>query len=256
MFKIRNVLIIGLFFLVTGKSVNAQSTVNDTIVQFTGQLFCSADSTPLRYANVINIRSGQGTITDTLGYFYLTMRKSDILRFSILGYQTTYFTLKDSVIGEKYFYCSILVKPRIYELGEIDVYALRYEEFKYEFTKMEMPEEEEEEQDFVANLFTPSEWATIKATSRNPGISFHIKDKNERSRKKVQKLEKQNKTEKIIYTKLYSLAGRFTGFKGIDLYDFVQFCQMEDDFVLKSIEYDILLKMKICLEDYKIQQQR
>ena len=58
----------------------------------------AADGSPVSFANVYNLQSGKGTATDLQGFFSLSAKAGDSLRFSFVGYENRYV-----VVDAKYF---------------------------------------------------------------------------------------------------------------------------------------------------------
>jgi hypothetical protein len=86
----------------------------------------ASSSEKLISANVFDSKSGHGTITNTYGFYSLTLPKDSVeLTFSYIGYQTQ--TLK--VFLDKDMSLVIQLKP-VLELGEVEVVAQRAEKIE------------------------------------------------------------------------------------------------------------------------------
>ena len=89
------------------------------------------------------------------------------------------------------------------------------------------------------------------------GFSFSLRSPEERSLRKLQKVLEEQKVEDQINAKYNkAIVSKMTGLKGKELEDFMRYCQIPRDFILKSPEYDILQRIKDSYENYKLLKQR
>lgn len=97
------------------------STISDTFAQKTkiyGSVSDALTQQKLPYANMVFKGSSVGTITDSIGNFYLeTNRKFDSLQVSMIGYLAKTVPVSHGVIDEIDF----LLIPTSIELGEVEI---------------------------------------------------------------------------------------------------------------------------------------
>ena len=93
----------------------------------------------------------------------------------------------------------------------------------------------------------------IKYQRVSTGFSFSLRSPEERSLRKLQKVMAQQEIQNQIDAKFSkAIVSELTGLKGKELQKFMNFCQLPQDYILKSSEYDILLKVKSLYERYRI----
>jgi len=241
-----------LFCVLATSKVNSQS-ITDSIVYFTGQIVDKEFKRPLIFVHVFNISERRGTITDTLGYFYLHILKGDTIRISTIGYQKKYICLCDSVLESPKFFTSIELEPRVYEIARVDIYELRWQAFKEEFVKVALPTDVEMLQPggskWYESLFTEEEMAEVR-NQIVTGIPFNLKSKQDRAREKMRELQHQLELDRIAEAKLRKLTAAYTKFRGEELDNFTRFCNFDRMFILQARDYDILIAVKQRLEFY------
>ena len=114
-------LILGLFFfslplLLTGQNENT----GDSLVTIQCQLKSYENGTPVAYAHILNNGLNIGTISDSLGFFTIVMRRSDSLYISALGIKESYFSLP-GFWPSNYFSGIIPVRQQIYMIDPVTV---------------------------------------------------------------------------------------------------------------------------------------
>ncbi len=224
------------------------------LIELTGLVKSDRENQPLVFATVINTSTKKGTITDTLGLFYLKVAKYDTIRVSTIGYKNYFFSLRDSVVENKTFFVEIPLERDVVELEAVDVRALSWKQFKYQIVNMELEEEGPDVEKWLKSLFTSYELAAI-AYDRNPGgivIPFSLSNKKDKQRKKVRMLERQAEVDRIIDEKFNpTIVRETTGLDGEELLDFIQWCNFSRVWLLRTNGYDIIMEIKRRYNYYK-----
>ena len=227
---------------------HAQFSMSDSLVQFTGQLIDAKTERPVFFAHVVNMVDRKGTISDTLGYFYLPIVKSDTIIFSTIGYKKTRICLLDSTVNDNKYFTKIRLEPKTYELSRVDIYELRWQAFKEEFTEIELPDDEAAYEPGGAKWFEALFYEKDLEEIRNPvpetGIIIKIKSKQDKIREKLKEIQRQEELDKIADAKISSLTTAYTKLIGDELFHFINFCNFNRLFILTANDYDIVAMVK------------
>ena len=213
-----------------------------------GYVFEESTSSPLPYVNVYIKQTRIGTITDPSGYFLLSAKLNDTLTFSSLGYDKKYVVLTDTA-RENMKPIIVFLDTRIYELGSIDIIALkRYKQLEYDITNMRLPDDDYV---YAARNF-PFRPADIDYYSRgaNPGFGlvfspitalYDMFSKEGKERRKLEEITERDQLSKIIDQKLSpDLVMKITGLSREDSNVFINWCSFSPDFIKNLNEYDLI----------------
>ncbi len=244
-------LILGLFFfsfplLLTGQNENA----GDSLVTIQGQLKSYENGTPIAYAHILNNGLNIGTISDSLGFFTIVMRRSDSLYISALGIKERYFSLPD-FWPSNYFSKTIFVRHKIYMIEPVTVEGFgNYAQFRQKVISSIPPKSQREKSlEYIQEIAAAE---AMKYAKVHVGFSFSIKTKEEKSLIKLQKmLEYQRKLEIINEKFNEENVGELTGLQGQELKDFMIYCHLSEEFLLNASEYDILFLVKNSYREYE-----
>ncbi|MEN8119443.1 MAG: hypothetical protein ABFS35_03815 [Bacteroidota bacterium] len=232
-------LIIPLF--VIGYNTNAQDGLvsDSSIVHFVGKLTDNTGKV-IPFAHVINLRRGYATISDTSGKFSMLVLRRDSIRISAIGFITRYVSIKRHNPVNDTLDLHILMEKKTYDLSTVNIYELRWQVFKSEFMEEKVEEDETSERItiWMNSLFPAGELRMIYQGSRGVGFQLPYKGKAEKQRRKVAALEKKYN---IIQPKFNDeLITNLTGLKGESIYDFINYCNFDEGFLVHSSEYQII----------------
>lgn len=244
-------LIIISLFLVT-YSTNAQnvSVSDSSIVHFVGKLTDESGKI-IPFAHIINLRRGYATISDTSGKFRMLVLGRDSIRISAIGFITKFISIRQHHPVNDTLNLHILMEKRIYDLSTVNIYELRWQVFKSEFMEVEVETDETSERVtiWMNSLFPAGELRMIFQAARGVGFQFPYTGKAEKQRRKVAALEKKYN---IIQPKFNDeLITNLTGLKGEDIYDFINYCNFDEGFLIHSSEYQIIESIQDNWEKYK-----
>ncbi len=245
---------LGGVFTMTAQEQEVRSPVNqalDSIVMMHGQLRDVEDGKPLPYAHILNPRFGKATVSDTLGFFTIPMRKSDTLLITAIGYEDLYFTLPSFWPANTYSGV-LYVQEKVHNIEGVTVHGLgTYDQFKQKVLSLNLSDDKTLEMQSYYNKILTEE--AIKYQAVTTGFSFSLRTPEERSLRKLQKVLAEQKIEDQINAKYNkAIVSRLTGLKGKELEDFMHYCQIPRDFILNSPEYDILARIKDAYDNYKL----
>lgn len=221
------------------------------IVEITGQVISEKDNSPIHYATIINLKKGKVTSCDSLGYFHITMLKSDRLRINALGFEKQYFSLNDSLVNTTKIYV-IKMKVKTYKIANVDIYDARWKDFEFEFnhTEIEKNETKDKIEKYFYSLIDAKELALLTA-SVSIGIPINYKTKSDKQKIKVRELELQALKDKIIEEKYNpELVSELTGLNDAETLKFMKFCMFDKKYLLEVNEYDLIVNINQKFERY------
>lgn len=118
----------------------------------------SVDSSfQLPYVHIINKRTGQGVITDSVGVFKTNLFRKDTLIFRCLGFNDFLYNLPDT-LSTNIFFVTLKMAPTSYQIKVVDIYALTPKrQFRYDFINMHVDESEWVNQDiYIPGVNNPN----------------------------------------------------------------------------------------------------
>ncbi|MCB9194756.1 MAG: carboxypeptidase-like regulatory domain-containing protein [Flavobacteriales bacterium] len=127
--------------------VNAQNTRKDSLyysglIQFSGVVVSNDSVNPVPFAHIIDMNRSSGTISDYFGYFSFVAQKGDTIRFTSIGYKTSYFYIPDTLTGNKYSLIHVMKTDTIL-LKEANIYPWpSKEQFAEAFVNTEIPNDD------------------------------------------------------------------------------------------------------------------
>jgi hypothetical protein len=247
-----------LFFIVLySNNINSQELSlpgKEKVYQFKGRVI-DADNTPVIFAHVTNIHRKYATITDSTGFFKMLVMDKDTIRITAIGFHSKYIGIEAKSIHDTVFHI-IKLEKRTYDLPTVNIYELRWQVFKSEFMEEKVEEDKTAKRisNWMASLVPSDELRMIFQGARGPGFSINYKSKSERSKQKVAKLEKKYA---IIAPKFNDkMISNLTGLQGKEIYKFLQYCNLSEDFLIHSTEYEIIEKILAKWEEYQARDQK
>jgi len=119
----RNLFFIGTLLLVlffkTGSAQDNLPLIDPMLIRLQANIISAADSSAVPYANILNVRTHSGTVTNIAGFFSLEMLNIDSLVVTSVGYEKSVIKVPYTYTG--YEVLTFIMKPMSYALGEIEV---------------------------------------------------------------------------------------------------------------------------------------
>jgi hypothetical protein len=201
---------------------------------------------PVEMAHAINITHRYAAIADLLGYFKMPIGLGDTLTISSLGYfnQEVFnwgqFS-KDSI------YFTIRLNSRSYELKELKFsWFATYEGFLKGFLQLKLPMTKEERDIARINEYfnrSISRLNLMNLPQATSGVLFG-KDWLARQNEKLkEKLEKERQQRAIERKFSAGIVEAITGLTGNEVFWFMEYCAFTNDYLLKSSDYEIRLRI-------------
>lgn len=224
---------------------------DDNTISLSGTLI-DQKSEPVPYVTVTNISNQKGVVSDEEGFFYIQFDRQDTLELSAVGYKKYQIHLGDTATANNYDLV-IRLSEKTYQLENVTVFAYKDEE-AFKKAILALDESDLPKQTPVVKI--PGAYEGPRMEKR-PGalspVSFIYDRFSKRAKyeRQVRKAEQEYEYQKIL-SKKYNrdLVGEITGLTDQDLDKFMRYCRIEDEFIARSNEYDIILAINQCYEDF------
>lgn len=116
----------------------------EKLVQFSGIVMTADSLMTIPYVNIIIERTNRGTYSDMNGYFNFVAQKGDTVRFTSIGYKTSYYIIPDTLNQQKYSMIKLLTSDTTF-LAEAVIRPLPTREmFNYFFVNVDIPDDDME----------------------------------------------------------------------------------------------------------------
>lgn len=228
---------------------------DDNTISLSGTLV-DKESEPVPYVTITNLSNNRGVVSDDEGFFYIRFDRQDTLELSAVGYQKYQIHLGDTATAHNYDLV-IRLSEKTYQLENVTVFAYKDEEA---FKKAILALDESELPKQTPKVKIPSSYegpGIEKRPSPVSPVSFLYDRFSKRAKyeREARKAEQEYEYQKIL-SKKYNrdLVGKITGLTDQDLDRFMLFCRFEDEFIARSNEYDIILAINQCYEDFSEKQ--
>jgi hypothetical protein len=222
-----------------------QEKAEDTVHIISGRLIDYMNEDGIQFAHIINQTRGYAMISDTLGYFRILAGLNDLLNITAIGYYNLPVLMNDSIFFSERFRIFKMV-PRMYSIKEVKVNPLgTYEQFKYDFLNLDIPEPEYQINpsiiaDIESGIDTLDIIESFSVMSPITAI-YNLVSKEGKSLRKLEKImEEERFQEQIAHKYNHEMLMRITGMEGVELYEFITFCNFSREFLLEATEYEII----------------
>lgn len=184
-------------------------------------------------ATVINKRTGQRARTNPAGRFFLTVQPGDSLILNSQLYNRTgirYDGAENPTIVAK----ALPPMPyRVVDLAEVTVTAKRYEEVKREIQQVL-------EEPTASTKVTGDQAFNRLADGAGVTLLYEMFGKRPKSDRKAYVIMQQDRRHALALERFRLLVDQATDLKGEDVDRFFDFCDLDDEFLLKASDYDLI----------------
>lgn len=204
------------------------------------------------YVHVYTTSFSQGTVTDENGKFQISMASADTLVFSAVGFDKYFFSLKQDDI-RSYYDVVIELDFKTYELEPVKVIAYRdLEQFKKAVLELNIPAEKSMTVDVPKAVNKDIGTGLPTMTIRGPITAlYNALSKEGRELKRLEAYRKERSSVKSIGEKYNTdMVKRVTNLSDEGARRFMEWCKFEDDFILRSTEYELTVAVLKCLDDF------
>ncbi|MDQ3534667.1 MAG: carboxypeptidase-like regulatory domain-containing protein [Bacteroidota bacterium] len=244
---------LAVFYLISLKAV-AQKNIDREQYLLKGLIVNQENDEPLPLVTVYNITKKSGVTSDYSGKFSIKFQPGDSIIFQSLGFENLVWST--FIVSSEELYETIRMQQKTYELKSVDVTAFRTaEDFKKHILAMDMPEEKKLEIPGL-NMVRPEDFSGEGKIVISGPISF-LYDKF--SRRAID--YKRFLVTKAGYERQQMLALKYNKevVKKIikvedpdELEEFMDFCNLQDAFIDSANEYDLIVAVNNCYDEFKL----
>lgn len=246
--------IIGFVLSILVLNVSAQ---NDPI-EIIGEIIDSETKEPVPFVHIINHSTDEGTASNTEGRFWIKINPSDTLLFSAIGFETYQFVVNEEVPSQKIL-LTIELKESTLELEAVKIFAYRNEAaLKRAILDTKVPLQEEKKYIELPgfNYGPKKEWKNSALSSPITAIA-NVFSKEVKEQKKLASTVREYNSFRNTQAKYNeAVVKEITGLPDDKIEDFMKFCVIDPDYLVRATEYEVAVVIHRCLDDFnKIEEQ-
>lgn len=231
------------------------SKQKDILINLSGEIISKEDGETVPYVHIINVNTNEGTTSDLSGKFNIQIHKTDSLIFSAVGFERYSLTLVDNDIDSDAYYIRILLDRSSYELSPVNIYAFKDEAgFKQDILNLKLPDAAH------SKIVIPgSHTGPVTPRDLNGGFSLgspissiaNVFSKEAKELRKYERVLKDAPRQKTLHEKYnVEIVEEITGLKDEELNQFMLFCKIPEDYILKANDYEIILAVNECYKEF------
>lgn len=224
---------------------------NAQIKLLSAQILSSKDSSALVGVHIVNMNTLNATNSYSDGTFLMPFKQGDTIRLSSIGYADK-FIYTESLLIPDAIQVTIFMDVQVYNLKEVDVQMYQSkEEFAEDFKDREIESQEAE----VFKYEKPTKVEDVETDLNahiplgSPITFLYSKfSKEAKEQKRLAKAEKMTEKERIIQDRYnIDVIKKVTGITSDEeAKQFMENCPLEDEYVYKATDYDIVKKILEC----------
>lgn len=243
-------------FLVTALFIMSSGQITAQIKLINAQIVSKKDSNVVVGAHVVNMNTMNATYTYSDGTFLLPYTQGDTIRISHIEFEDKYIYTSDMLIPDA-IQITIMLQKATYNLNQVDVQIYSDKEaFADDFKNREVETEAVE----VFKYEGPEKLEDV-GTDLNAHVPLgspvtFLYNKFSKEAKEQKRLEQAKATtdrERTIKERYnVDVIKKVTGIKSDEEAEaFMKNCPLEDDYVYRSTDYDIVKSILQCQKDQK-----
>jgi hypothetical protein len=200
-----------------------------------GMVFDQADQKGVDRVFITNKRTTQRVRTNAAGRFFITALPND----SLIATSQTHFRAGIRWDGSDNPVIIISKLPytldisRTYDLAEVTVKARRYEEVKREIQQLLA-------EPTASRNVTGEQAFDRMADGAGITLLYEMFSKEAKGRRKAAVLSQEYRRQRLAKERMRLLVDQATDLKGPDVDQFVEFCDFDDEDILKASDYDLI----------------
>ncbi|GAB3993081.1 hypothetical protein GCM10028807_27470 [Spirosoma daeguense] len=198
-----------------------------------GTVIDQTSNQPVDKVTVVNQRTRQRARTNTSGRFFMTMQPGDSLILTSQLYARIGIRYDGSANPTIVARALPPMPYRVVDLAEVTVTGKRYEEVKREIQQiLDEP---------VASKKVTGEQAFDRlADGAGVTLLYEMFGKRPKSDRKAYYIIQQDRRHALALERFRLLVEQSTNLKADEINRFFEFCDLDDDFLLKSEDYDLI----------------
>lgn len=248
-------IMLGLIFL-SGANVYSQRASDNFLLK--GIILNSENETPVPFVTIYNTTLLRVSSSDSTGNFIINAKQGDSLAFTSLGFEKQVIVLEKGENQNQNFIVKLI--PKVYELQSVDIHAFKTEEaFKRHILAMEIPEEEKlaiPGMEYVQPFPSGSGEGGVTITGPISYLSNQFSRRAKEHRKYLAAKEAYNYQNALAKKYNPEFVKNITKLEDPqELEKFMKFCKLEDSFIEKANEYELILAVNDCYNEYTQKQE-
>jgi hypothetical protein len=246
----RNQVLFVSFLLLAALSAFAEPQDTVRIINF--RIVDAISGKPVELSHIINRTRRVESIADKLGYFTIPLLDGDTISITSMGYYNRFLYSWGQYSYDSTFY-TIHLRPRSYNLNEVKVtWFSNYDKFLKGVSELRIPLTKEEEStiritEYFRRAINKLDLKNLPGSSS--GMLFGSDWLAKQSDDLVKRLEKERKRRAVERKYSAGIVSALTGLTGNEVHWFMEYCELTDDYILKTSDYDIRFKI---LDKFKI----
>ena len=218
-------------------SIKVKPNYNDSLITIIGKVIDSSKFVSFYNVMIVNKTAGKGIFGSYDGTFKITVKKSDLIGFSVTGYKTQYMSFKNKAYKKEY---------------DIKVY-LELNSFiakEVEVTPYKTLEELQKERASIAKREVPT--VTAANAFESPITALYVAfSKREKTKRLIAEMEYEDQKRNVVK----EILRLYVHHDIIDLEDeefdsFIIFLNLNDRFLKTAKDYDLITYIKYKYEHY------
>lgn len=231
---------------------NAFAQKNHTVY---GKVVDVDSKKPINSVTVTNGRTKQRAVSNDKGDFFIWAAAGDSILVSSVGYKSAGI-LWDGKDNSP----TIFMKLEAIALPEFVVKEKRIENLEKEiqdflnnpYGSKEIRQEILKSMSKIGSSSDPTQAGGPAVASISIDALYELWSKEGKSNRKVADLKMEDARKFYVAIRYNAtLVSHLTGLKGEELADFMSFCKLDDDFVLRASDYDLTYEILKCYKEFK-----
>jgi hypothetical protein len=259
---LKNILYIALL-LISIKAFSQEPKVNDTMknidlaIFLRGQVVSNADNTPLKGANLFNLNSVVGTISNDEGKFELATRVNDTIYISYVGFQSIKLKITNDLLKGNELV--IELNERVEELEEIVVKSHKLIGV-LEIDAKNVPVDKYSrihivglQQTYEVGTRARRDYTSpIDALFKPIDFVYNMFGKKPQQLKKLKKLRNEDNLRKMLEGKFNrELMMEYLDLNAQELTELLNECNYSDYFIKTASDLQLIEAILLCYENHK-----
>lgn len=242
-----------LLTLVTGNILLYSQNSSSKEIIIDGVIISKEDNKPVPFVHVVNINTKQGVASNFQGRFTLNMKTTDSLIFSAIGFDKFVFELKEDIDATR-LDITIEMNTNSMELAPVQIFAYRdVRTLKQAILELDVATESDNTRIQVPGFYYGSRKEVEPTVLQNPVSFLYSKvSKRAKDERKYKRLEVEYDAWRNSVIDKYNpiLVQEITGLSEEEIDKFMLFCKIDDRFVKLSTQYQVVVAINKCLEEY------
>jgi hypothetical protein len=139
--KLAVIVVILMAFLGSTQHLKAQTRNDSDLVQFTGFVVSLDSAKTIPFVSIRIQGSRRGTYSDMQGYFSFVAKKSDVIVFSSIGFESKYYTFPKDIKGTRFKTVVTLAEDTFMLAEAVIISHPTPEQLDYMFSRVALPDD-------------------------------------------------------------------------------------------------------------------